>query len=506
LEVKKMNRSKFFSIMVIVSILFVCAPSIVSASPIGTAFTYQGRLIDANQAANGLYDFQFKLYDANSGGSKMGADVNIPEVEVLDGYFTVELDFNGPGIFDGDALWLQTGVRPGDLNDPNGYTVLSPRQRLAATPYALSVRAPLSVMQSSADPILGAVNMSSGFGVAGAAGARAGVFGIHVSTGNYGFLGDANAGVCGFAGAGGNAGLFKGNVTVTDGNLSLSEQYGTVYFLRDVTETIDGSLSCTVMKDMDTTVAGAETRMVSKSQSITVGKSVSLETASDWSVNASGSGSITAGQSLSIATSMDLVMDAANDVNIVAGDTLFIDVGSAETVWKKGGNINFTANNVFFDVCSIAIGVDKATEKLDVDGTARLRQITTGMGTALFVDSSGVIYKSVSSRRYKRDIENFAPDANAVMELQPVRFRYKGTGQRDIGLIAEDVADKINDLVIYDDLGRPEAVKYDKISLYLLSVVKNQQEENELLKTRVQELESKIDQLLNAQNIKPVKK
>ena len=120
-------------------------------------------------------------------------------------------------------------------------------------------------------------------------------------------------------------------------------------------------------------------------------------------------------------------------------------------------------------------------------------------------DSNGVIYKSVSSRRYKQDIEDFEPDAKAVMELQPVRFRYRDTSQQDIGLIAEDVAGKITDLVIYDNQGRPEAVKYDKISLYLLSVVKNQQEENEALKTRIQELESKVDRLLNAQKIQPIK-
>jgi hypothetical protein len=33
--------------------------STANAAPIGTSFTYQGRLIDANNPADGLYDLQF---------------------------------------------------------------------------------------------------------------------------------------------------------------------------------------------------------------------------------------------------------------------------------------------------------------------------------------------------------------------------------------------------------------------------------------------------------------
>ena len=37
-----------------------------------TAFTYQGRLNDGSDAANGQYDFRFRLYNAQSGGSQVG--------------------------------------------------------------------------------------------------------------------------------------------------------------------------------------------------------------------------------------------------------------------------------------------------------------------------------------------------------------------------------------------------------------------------------------------------
>ncbi len=131
-----MKNARTLTILVVTLwLLFLASAS--QAGPMGTAFTYQGHLYDANYAANGSYDFAFKLYDANAGGSKVGTDVNASDVDVIDAYFTVELDFNDANTFNGEARWLEIGVRPGDMNDPNGYTTLSPRQEVTPTPYAL---------------------------------------------------------------------------------------------------------------------------------------------------------------------------------------------------------------------------------------------------------------------------------------------------------------------------------------------------------------------------------
>ena len=102
----------------------------------GTAFTYQGRLIDANSAADGPYDLQFKLYNNILAGIQQGTTIEADDVDVIDGYFTVELDF-GSDAFDGFARWLEIGVRPGELEDPNEYTTLSPRKEVTPTPYAI---------------------------------------------------------------------------------------------------------------------------------------------------------------------------------------------------------------------------------------------------------------------------------------------------------------------------------------------------------------------------------
>jgi hypothetical protein len=105
----------------------------------GTVFTYQGRLMEAGNPADGQYDFEFILYNAPSYGTQLAGTVEVNDLDVIDGYFTVELDF-GSDVFDGDARWLEVGVRPGVLTDPNLYVTLPERQPVTACPYALQTR------------------------------------------------------------------------------------------------------------------------------------------------------------------------------------------------------------------------------------------------------------------------------------------------------------------------------------------------------------------------------
>ena len=106
----------------------------VAATPLGTAFTYQGRLVQSGTPANGNFDLQFTLYDAVSGGVVAGGPITQANVAVQNGLFTVQLDF-GSAAFAGDSRFLQVGVRPGGTT--GAFTLLSPRQSLTASPYAL---------------------------------------------------------------------------------------------------------------------------------------------------------------------------------------------------------------------------------------------------------------------------------------------------------------------------------------------------------------------------------
>lgn len=99
-----------------------------------TVFTYQGHLMDGGAAANGSYDIQFTLKNAPTGGETVGTSQVVTPVSAVNGIFTSTMDF-GSVVFDGSDRWMEMGVRPAGSAD--AYTVLSPRQKLTATPYAL---------------------------------------------------------------------------------------------------------------------------------------------------------------------------------------------------------------------------------------------------------------------------------------------------------------------------------------------------------------------------------
>jgi hypothetical protein len=127
--------------------------TIEAVTALGSAFTYQGRLTDAGSPANGTYDLRFILYDAESAGAAVGTTQTKDDVVVTNGLFSVELDF-GNAAWNGDARWVEIAVRPG--SSTGTYTVLSPRQPVSPTPYALFAKAsggfavPLEVTGTSA--------------------------------------------------------------------------------------------------------------------------------------------------------------------------------------------------------------------------------------------------------------------------------------------------------------------------------------------------------------------
>lgn len=100
----------------------------------GTAFTYQGRLDTTNGPANGLYDFRCQLYSAREFGALVSTTVTNAAVPVTNGLFVINLDF-GLDALNGAERWLSIDVRTN--NALNNFSHLSPRQRLAPTPYAV---------------------------------------------------------------------------------------------------------------------------------------------------------------------------------------------------------------------------------------------------------------------------------------------------------------------------------------------------------------------------------
>ena len=129
-------KNKFTLLLVALGIFQALS---ITAAPMGTAFTYQGRLHDGAQPANGNYDFTFTLHDDPASPAALGTSVSLYAVPVTNGLFTVELNASGefgPNAFNGEARWLQTGVRT-NCNCLANFTFLHPRQHLTPAPHAL---------------------------------------------------------------------------------------------------------------------------------------------------------------------------------------------------------------------------------------------------------------------------------------------------------------------------------------------------------------------------------
>lgn len=109
------------------------ATTLALAGPLGSGFTYQGQLKQANVPVDGSVNLVARLFDAETGGALLGTQ-SVNNAAVIDGLFSIELNGLGEfgvGAFTGAARWIEIEV--------NG-SVLSPRQKLTAVPYALSLQ------------------------------------------------------------------------------------------------------------------------------------------------------------------------------------------------------------------------------------------------------------------------------------------------------------------------------------------------------------------------------
>lgn len=129
-----MSVRRLHTIVLIVLLAPVAAHA---QTPLGTDFTYQGQLKSVGMPDISAADFQFSLFDADSGGAQIGSTLSADDVGIVEGLFTISLDF-GANAYDGEARWLEVAVR-----SPAGsgnFATLAPRQPLSGTPYALQTR------------------------------------------------------------------------------------------------------------------------------------------------------------------------------------------------------------------------------------------------------------------------------------------------------------------------------------------------------------------------------
>lgn len=125
-----------------------------------TEFSYQGQLQNSNAPATGTFDFEFALFGSALGGSQLGPALTRSGVNVVNGIFSVSLDFGNQ--FDGSPKFLEIRVK---ASGGGAFTTLFPRQNVASSPYSVrSIDAQNAINSQTAVNATNATNLTGPLG------------------------------------------------------------------------------------------------------------------------------------------------------------------------------------------------------------------------------------------------------------------------------------------------------------------------------------------------------
>ncbi len=405
-----------------------------------TTITYQGQLQDGSGPYDGEpVDMRFRLYDSHTGGSAVTSWVERSEVQVTNGMFKKELDFGE--VYD-QPVWLAVEI-DGQL--------LSPRQRITAAPLAVrALSASPSVWTRDGDSIEYFAN-SQGMSLVP----------NPDPDGGPGITLGHSANVATNDGA-----TVSGGGSASDPNQALA-----------ISATVGGGRGNTSSAP-GATIAGGFQNEASLLSTIAGGGNNS----------ANGNGAFIGGGLNNTATGSQAVIpggslnQAAGRFSFAAGyrahaehDGAFVWADSTEADFQSTGENQFLVRAEGGAV--ISGGSNAATDpgdaQLYVDGTTRVRHLEFDMlspsaGDALCVSSDSRVVVCGSSGRLKDDIEPLQNAAELVEQLRPVRYRWKANGQHDVGLIAEEVAQVLPEIVRYSQSGEAETLQYSRVAALLV--------------------------------------
>lgn len=253
-----------------------------------------------------------------------------------------------------------------------------------------------------------------------------------------------------------------------------------------------GKMAATVSKSSSFTFEGAPLRLKNPSGMTVVdidstgfdatAPAFDVESAAIELQTPNGVAGLVIGSNEATARGQVVALDASGTVEL-EGSSATVVVGNSvtatgATVALNGGTASFAVGNVG--------GADRVFSDT-------IRTLTTSSAANVWIDdTTGVLRRSTSSRRYKDDIED-AEDMPAILDVQPRTWVDKNDpdGARHFGAIAEELDDLgLHELVVYVD-DEPEAIAYDRIAVALIPVVRAQRDLIADLAARVAALEAK---------------
>lgn len=179
---------------------------------------------------------------------------------------------------------------------------------------------------------------------------------------------------------------------------------------------------------------------------------------------------------------------SAGDVNVGGNNNTAI--GNSANLAQDGLTFATAVGSRAIVTASNSIQLGRA--HLDAVAIGRL---STGGTTQVCVNAANVLSNCSSSIGYKNNIADFKNGLSIIKQLRPVSFNWKANDMFDFGLVAEEVAEIEPLLVNKNSDGKIEGVKYDRLGVVLINVVKQQQTQIENQEKTIRLQSKKIDAL-----------
>jgi len=188
--------------------------------------------------------------------------------------------------------------------------------------------------------------------------------------------------------------------------------------------------------------------------------------------------------------------------NTLGGFNIAIGKDAGDGLTTGSNNIAIGNFGVAAEAGTIRIGSVLQTRTF----LAGVRGVTTGVadGLTVLVDSNGQLGTISSSASVKREIADVGEASSPLLNLRPVSFYYRNDAAdiRQYGLIAEEVATVMPELVQFSPEGKAETVRYHFLAPLLLNEVQKQerriaQQDEEIASLR-KELKSLAERLTEA--------
>lgn len=238
-----------------------------------------------------------------------------------------------------------------------------------------------------------------------------------------------------------------------------------------------------------------------------------VKRATDQEVELAGSISVLAGQIEAKVSRGDLVASINLEVNkagscitmeaghfIFKGSNFYVNedgsggAANGNLAWDASGGV--VAKNIKLIMADISGTTNTSTigcstlsaqnaniDRLTVNGTSDMRDIVSGdiyaddiQCTRIYSSRAGEWW---SDRRMKSDINPISPEValTVTMALRPMTFYMAGANEKDMGFVAQDVADIESDLPLYTMLNGFYALPYTSYVALLAGAIQAQQEQ-----------------------------